>query len=378
MNRKCSFSELFFSLALTPQDAYNRSMVPIVFTNRADYRTGFLDLPPQHWESSRDSLDRTDLLSPPVTSPFPFREAIPSWNILCGSGGWAEIFLRGRREGVWTGWYPLGLWASADGPVRRSSFAGMGDGSGTVRTDTLSFSADMDGLQMKISLRTLRGESLPLLRGAALAWSTGKPEKGSLSSRLPGEDLPPVAVEGLPAHSQMPYRDGGSGWCSPTSVSMVLGYWRRSGVSPEACVREAAAGVYDPVYGGTGNWAFNTAWAGSLGYRAYLCRLTRFSRAVPYLEAGIPLVMSIAFDGSAGLPLSGAPMDSSRGHLIVLRGFDGKGRALVQEPAVSRDEEVPRSYDGAELEQRWLEASGGLCYVIRPENHPDPYSTMSQ
>ena len=38
-------------------------------------------------------------------------------------------------------------------------------------------------------------------------------------------------------------------------------------------VPEAAAGTYDWVYRGTGNWPFNTAWAADRGLDAFVTRL---------------------------------------------------------------------------------------------------------
>ncbi len=352
-------------------------MEPIIFTNSLSYRTGYIDLSPETWETVESGINKTVIMSHEVASPFPLRECIPSWNLICGLHGWGEIFLRGKNSRGWTEWYPMGIWASGDGPVTRSSFKGMEDDRGVVKTDTLCFKEDIDVLQMKLILSEIRRGGQPLFKGAALTWSGEKPGVTGGFPDLPKENLPRVSVDSLPAHSQMIYSDGGNGWCSPTSVSMVLGYWRGRAVCPEAAVREAVGGVYDPVYGGTGNWSFNAAWAGSLGYRASLCRFARFSQAVPFLEAGIPLVLSIAFDREKDRPLEGAPMESTAGHLTVLRGFDGRGRALMHEPAALTNEEVPRTYDGAELEKRWLESSGGLCYIIYPEGVTPPYARRS-
>ena len=85
----------------------------------------------------------------------------------------------------------------------------------------------------------------------------------------------PEMILPVPTRSQLDYAGGGA-WCSPTSVSMVLSYWSmqlgRSDLNRD--VPEVAAAVYDPGWPGTGNWSFNTAYAGSFpGMRAYVTRL---------------------------------------------------------------------------------------------------------
>ena len=80
----------------------------------------------------------------------------------------------------------------------------------------------------------------------------------------------------VPAYSQMTHRGhfpqwggGGQAWCSPTSLAMVLGYygalppapsWVPPG-HPDPWVDATARAVFDHGYDGTGNWAFNTAYA---------------------------------------------------------------------------------------------------------------------
>ena len=51
----------------------------------------------------------------------------------------------------------------------------------------------------------------------------------------------------VPECSQMVYPDGGTVWCSPTSVSMVLAYWQQETGPCEPRVRATVAGVFDPA-----------------------------------------------------------------------------------------------------------------------------------
>ena len=135
---------------------------------------------------------------------------------------------------------------------------------------------------------------------------------------------------------------GGEAWCSATSTAMVLGYY---GISPaptgiaaghvDAVVDHTAKMVYDHGYDGTGNWAFNTAYAATLvGGDSYVTRMRDLREAEDYIAAGVPLVVSVAFGRNQ---LTGAPISASNGHLLVDRRLRGRRRRRRQRPG-RRDE----------------------------------------
>jgi hypothetical protein len=134
-------------------------------------------------------------------------------------------------------------------------------------------------------------------------------------------------------------------------------------------VDQAARATYDAAYEGTGNWAFNTAFAASLAGDAFVTRLPDLRAAEHYVAAGIPLVASVSFRSGE---LSGAPISSTAGHLLVIVGFTATGDVVVNDPASRSRSGVRRTYDRAELEAAWLGGSGGVVYVIRDEAHALP------
>jgi hypothetical protein len=174
------------------------------------------------------------------------------------------------------------------------------------------------------------------------------------------------------------YGGGGEAWCSPTSTSMVLGYYDALpgprayawvGDRPDPWVDHAARMTYDYDYEGTGNWPFNTAYAANLAGHAFVTRLRSLREAEPYLAAGIPLVASIAFGRGE---LDGAPISASNGHLLVIVGFTKSGDVVVNDPAAPTDASVRRTYDRGQFENAWIPASGGTVYVITDDAHPLP------
>lgn len=330
----------------------------------------------------RDGLLVGSATSPELLPEFAAREAIPSWNADCPDGCRLDIFLRARCGDAWTGWFSLGQWSESAGVFTRRSVDGQSDTqsqtSGRVDTDTLVLCAPAEAMQLRCELVMVdagmvpgRGR-LPVIRNLALAFSGAKAGAAMAPREPAGAALCGTIIEGVPAFSQMVYPDGGNSWCSPTSVSMVLAYWDRSGEPAEPRVRSAVAGVYDPAWGGCGNWSFNMAFAGSRGCDALVARFPSLSRLEPCIAAGIPVVLSVSWNNDGGRPLTGAPVAKSAGHLTVLVGFDANGDPVMNEPAARDPSEVRRTYRRDELESRWLESSGGAVYLIVPAGREVP------
>jgi hypothetical protein len=123
-------------------------------------------------------------------------------------------------------------------------------------------------------------------------------------------------------------------------------------------VATVARGVDDASYGGTGNWAFNVAYAGTRGLRAVVAYLRGLDHVAAFVEAGLPVAISIAWHGDE---LPGAPLPQSDGHLIVVRGFDPSA-AIVNDPAHPA---LTTRYDRAALD-RVFRAHGGVAYLVAP------------
>jgi hypothetical protein len=301
--------------------------------------------------------------SPEIPVNFAFTEAIASWNANTPPGTWVETQMRAQLGGRWTKWYNLGIWAADVDTIQRHSVRLQGDGDGYVGVDTLVLTnkkAQASAFQVKLRLFSADGVAVPLVRNLSVAYSTGAPKKPALSAGNPANWGTLLAV---PECSQMVYPDGGNVWCSPTSTSMVLGFW---GFLPGDCeprVRAAVAGVYDWIYDGHGNWPFNTAYAAANGLEAYVARFTSLTQAEAWVAAGVPVIASIAWNKNE---LSGAPVSSSNGHLVVIVGFDATGNPIVNDPAAATNDDVQRTYLRSEFEAVWLAASGGTVYLIYP------------
>ena len=306
------------------------------------------------------------LESPVFDALYPFDTAIMSWNALTPPGTWIQLELRSYRptDGHWTRYYTMGIWASGTTTIKRRSVAGQGDSDGSVATDTLRLRGGpvYTRYQYRLTLFTTGRGASPTVRLVSVMTSNTASEPNGLNLESDrqawGVDL------AVPQRSQMIYKGGGEVWCSPTSTSMVLAYWGFSVPVPGA-----AAATYDYVYRGNGAWHFNTAWAGTFGLEAYVTRLSSMAQVEEWISAGVPVIMSYSA-GRGELP--GTPYPSTRGHIMVIRGFDAQGNVIVNDPAAASDDGVRFVYDRAILERLWLRHSGGTVYLIYPRDRAVP------
>jgi len=260
----------------------------------------------------------------------PTREAIVSWNTRELEG---DVELRvNAGDGRTSAWLPyVHFKAQARGSLEgKDTF---------VRIDTDVVRSDVD----LVTIGVRSGGPLD-----ALFVST--PDYGAPS---PIVALPAVALE-VPPYSQYdPKHPGERGWCAPTALTMLLAY-RDYPLDVPVVARE----VFDGRYGGTGNWTFNVAFAATLGFRAAVVHLRDLAHAHAFLADDIPLALSLAWRG--GLP--GAPVAHSEGHLVVLRGIDENGDALVNDPAAPG---VVTTYPRAAFERAWI-SHGGIALAVVP------------
>jgi hypothetical protein len=328
--------------------------------------------------------------SPTVAVGFGASQLVASWTASTPHGSWLQVEMRGRTgAGAGTKWYVMGRWASDDpgegGDINRTTVPGQADDNGNVDIDTFIAKNSLTSYQLRVTLyRTPGGHAQPVLRSV-----------GAMASLVAQRTSVPVSplggAEGIelkvPAYSQNihkgqypEYDGGGEAWCSPTSTSMVVGYWKRgpskqdmSWIDPSYAdpqVDFAARHTYDYNYEGTGNWPFNPAYAGRYGLNGFVTRLRSVNELEQFIKAGIPVVTSQSFKADE-LPGSNY---STNGHLFVIVGFTKSGDPIINDPASSSDAVVRNIYPRANFENVWLRSSssGGIAYIMYPPGHRLP------
>ena len=320
---------------------------------------------------------------------FAFTELIPSWDAQTPGDSFVRIQVRGRSEsGRRSRWYTMANWAEGDRFVHRTSLGQQADDLAQVEVDTLRsrYSMAFTSYQLRVSLLRRAGSDVSPVVETVGAMTSSIPAVASVRTSRPGVargiTLP------LPSYSQMvhegdypEYDSGGEAWCSPTSVSMVLGYYDRlpsdreytwvKEPHPDRFVDHAARSTYDYEYDGAGNWSFSAAYAATRADHAFVTRLRSLREAERFIKAGIPLVASVRFGSGE---LDGAPISSTNGHLLVIVGFTESGDVVVNDPAAPDRRSVVRTYDRGQFEDAWIPTSGGLVYVIRTSEQRLPKS----
>ena len=321
----------------------------------------------------------------PWTRPgFAATRLIASWSARTPGDSRIRVEVRGRSGTTTSSWDTLASWAAGDRFTRRATDSGQADDLGSVNVDTWVAPGGVTAYRLRVTLVRAAGQARSPSVDSIGAMTSLLPDTSDVTTSRPG--VARGVVLDVPRYSQMVHRGhypryggGGEAWCSPTSTSMVLGYydalppasaysWVPEGhVDP--WVDHAARMTFDYDYDGAGNWPFNTAYAASLAGQAFVTRLRSLREAERFVAAGIPLVASIAFGPGE---LSGAPISSTAGHLLVIVGFTDAGDVVVNDPAAATRAGVRRTYDRGEFEDAWIPASGGTVYVIRDDAHPLP------
>jgi hypothetical protein len=317
------------------------------------------------WQSAPGNRPgETTWTSPPLETPLVWNELILSWNVHLPANTGIRLEARGVYTDHTTKYYVMGLWSADPAQAPRESVVGQKDAEGTVDTDTLVLNQPCRQVQVRLVLPAGMEPSAVKFLGLSF-----------LDSRHKLSPLPPYrAAWGktleVPQRAQGAY-PGGAVYCSPTSTSMVLAYWARNLKRPELDhdVPDVVKGVFDPKWPGTGNWPFNTAFAGSLpGLRAYVTRLADVAEIEAWIAAGVPVIFSVDYG-----VLLGKRDSKLGGHLIVCVGFTNEGDVVVNDPALNpaHGKSVRHVYTRASVIAGWNK-SHNTVYLLYPEETAVP------
>jgi hypothetical protein len=264
----------------------------------------------------------------------PTRTGVLSWNTLAPKGRIAFRLLRAHQTDG--DWLDHSEWQSDAATSLSPAHAGT-----NVDVDVISALQPFDGIEVRA----------PGVRFELLAFSAPVHSRPSLPYARD------AFILDVPARSQYPSTNptkAERGLCSPASLSMIHAY---HGI--DLPLERAALGVFDRAYNGTGNWAFNVAYSGRLGFRAVVAHLRNLDHAQRLIERNLPLAISYSW-GPGELP--GAPLPHSDGHLAVLCGFTRGGDCAINDPAAPNVRVV---YPRAAIEQIW-QRNDGIAYVVAP------------
>ena len=342
--------------------------LPVSGHARYSHFTALTDF--SNFSRTQNSRSETVLLSPEIKSPAEWNQFVLSWNASAAPGTFLKVEARAIQPRHTTKFYSWGQWSPDDKTFPRYSITNQKDADGDVRADTLALNQLANAVQIRLTPGGTNGTVSALrLLGISFCNTQVKPAPLPPNRAAWGKEISVVE------RSQQSY-PGGGGWCSPTSLSMALARWgaisNRTDWNLDA--PEVAAGVADHGFKFlTGNWSYNTAFAGSLdGMRAYVTRFSDISELEDWIAAEIPVIISARYD----LLQDGRPDDFS-GHLTVCCGFTESGDLVINDPWTDlKTESVRHIYKRANVIRAWA-TSHNTVYLVYPENTKLPTDRFS-
>lgn len=290
----------------------------------------------------KDGAKRGTFTSDEIDLGGSFDEMLASWNS-SSKGGTVEVSVSVKLDnGRYTGWYSWGVWSAIQGV---SGSASTSDSYGKVGIDILTLNEKCPGIvKFKVDIKQTK-DTAPIVYNVTLACN-----KEESSLKAPDDTSKKLNV---PYRRQGDVPEIGGSICSATSLSMLMLY---HGADIE--VEDVAWGVRDYGIGRFGNWAFNVAYAGELGYNAFIdyYDIDAIKQAI---YTGHPVACSIRVD-QGQLTQSGYPNYQTNGHLLCVVGYEerrGEKWLLINDPA--------RPEVKAFLESEFETIYRGVSYIVQ-------------
>ncbi len=286
---------------------------------------------------------------------FPVAEfdwGVLSWTAETGAAGSVELSVRVYSNDGVSQYFSYGVWSA--NPELRQGAKAQSDAFAELDIDVLTAKVPITAIQYKAVLsRQSVKQQLPVLR--QLTWSSGY--KDAMDKR--------PEIFAVPAHKVEVIRQGevpeiGAVVCSPTSLTMILNYF-----GAPVTVMEMPEKVFDPEHKIYGNWSYNVAAAGELGFDGYVGIFKTAADLAVELTKG-PIAVSLAGVPSGYQPDADDTDTILASHIVLLTGIeqtaDGRWWVNIIDPAESTPEKCIKRYRVPRFEAAWSHAA----YVVRP------------
>ena len=292
-----------------------------------------------------------------------FDRVVPFWNARTGAGDWVAVEIRAARGGKpLSDWLRAATWSKGARGLRDT-----GAKPARIDQDTLLLDEGADTVELRLRLeRAVPAKAKGKKKAARGAGGAGPAvSRAGITVFLGRRDPPGDARSDAerapslvgPFHSQKTQDpEIAMRICGPTSLTMALGACgiRRTPVEVARAAEDPGAAI------AFGNWAYLAATAAEHGLGAEVVSMRDMDELARTLGAGRLAILSVSFEDGA---LTGSPVKSTDGHLILARGFDEHGNVVVDDPAGRTEAEGRLSYRRDELARAWRR---GIAIVLEP------------
>jgi hypothetical protein len=290
-------------------------------------------------------------------SPTPyFSQLILSWNAFRPTKGHFRFWVQ-AQDSATKKWYDQHHIIDWGKDIQHSYISIDEKGTGCYHV-RLELPKNRHGNSFRIKIESHDGADLSLLKSLNVCVSDLAKFKASSSSEF--STLKSVKVHNVPKQSQMVLdHPRAHQLCSPTSLSMLLGFFQKTPVDPLQCAEK----VYDSGLDTFGSWPFNVAHAfeaceGKIHFGVR--RLNSFAEVHKQLSRNIPVMVSVRGE------LVGAAKPYNDGHLLLVIGYDAKQKKVIcHDPAFEDASQVTASYDVDGFLKAWAR-SRNLAYIAAP------------
>lgn len=280
----------------------------------------------------------------------PFTQLIFSWNALRPEKGYFRFYVQIHTQGGWSDRYKMLEWGSGV----QKSYLQRADNKPSYHHVRLEMPKGEWADGVRITIEAHEGAILSLVHYIHCCLTNMQQFK---AESMPNFSLKSIKIKNVPTISQLALEHEDN-WriCSPTSLSMLLGYLKQEKIDPLIVAQHA----YDQGLGVYGSWPFNLAHAYEQApqYQFKVQRLASFHDLYQQLKRGFPVVVSVRGTIKGGAK----PYDN--GHLLVVVGWNNKKKhVIVHDPAFQEHDDVVREYPLEDFLKAW-EKSHKLAYMV--------------
>lgn len=260
------------------------------------------------------------------------------------------------KEKIWSKWLSWGRWGTN---IKRASNSSNCT-EAKINVDTLTINEGYIGeaIQIKISSYYDDKESKADLQLVVITYCGEKINNKNGKEKLINKLIETPCISQMKREAEIANRI-----CSPTSMTMLL-----NRLGENLLVEDVAYKCFDYKYNEFGNWSYNVAYAGSLGYKAYI-QFGNIDLLINELNKGYPVEVSVKYTNDINNKLypyiENAPLTTS-GHLIVVCGMEctkNSKYVIVNDPAAKENNGVRLKYKFDDFMKAWA-TSNYIMYVI--------------